>query len=214
MPTGSTQGPSGTTPIPPIDAGTSALTASPGVAAVGVDPAAASVPPAAPAAATADTGPAIEALSLVGSAKKGAYALKKAHPSVRFTSGFREKQDQARAMAQNVAKKDKRKWIENTYVSTKASQACQKWVDDNPDKTTEEDIAEGLLSVINELTDAEQAAFGADGCGIDWRQPETRPPDAERVTETIYRGDVCNCQARVRSDTAGHVAGLIVRSAC
>jgi hypothetical protein len=71
---------------------------------------------------------------------------------------------------------------------------------------------EGPVAV---LTRAEEAAFGAKGCGIDWRQPETRPAgDDASVTEIIYRGDVCNCQARVRSDAAGRVAGLVFRSAC
>ena len=128
--------------------------------------------------------PAIEALGLRGAAKKAAYALKKAHPSVTFTSGFREKEDQARAMSQNVAKKDKRKWIENTYVSTAASKACQKWVDDNPDKTTEEDIAAGLLSVLNELSDDELAGLSRHliGKAFDVQPVET---DADDIKKTI-----------------------------
>ena len=64
------------------------------------------------------------------------------------------------------------------------------------------------------LTRVEQASFGTPGCGIDWRQPETRPAsDDPKATESIYRGDTCNCQARVRSDAAGHVTGLVFRSA-
>ena len=34
------------------------------------------------------------------------------------------------------------------------------------------------------------------------------------ATETIYRGDTCNCQARVRKDKAGRTVGLVFRSAC
>ena len=65
------------------------------------------------------------------------------------------------------------------------------------------------------LIRAEQAAFGAEGCGVNWRQPERRPPDDDAsAIETIYVGDVCNCQARVRSDKSGRVMGLILRSAC
>ncbi|HZM93993.1 MAG TPA: hypothetical protein VFB92_11255 [Vicinamibacterales bacterium] len=186
----STQGPLGISPIPPIDAGTSALTATPTVTPVGASPSASGAPgaapptAAAPASESADTDPDIEALNLAGNAKKGAYALKKAHPSVTFTSGFREKEDQARAMSQNVAKKDKRKWIEKTYVSTMASKACQKWVDDNPDKTTEEDIAAGLLSVLNELTDDELAGLSRHliGKAFDVQPVET---DADDIKKTI-----------------------------
>ena len=65
------------------------------------------------------------------------------------------------------------------------------------------------------LTRAEQAAFDAKGCGIDWRQAETGPAsDDPRSTESIYRGDVCNCQARARSDASGRVVRLRLRSAC
>lgn len=65
------------------------------------------------------------------------------------------------------------------------------------------------------LTRAERLAFTPDGCGIDWRAPETQPAgDDPGATETIYRGDLCNCQARVRKDTAGRVTRLLWRSAC
>lgn len=65
------------------------------------------------------------------------------------------------------------------------------------------------------LTRAERAAFDAKGCGIDWAAMETsRPSDDPSATERIYRGDVCNCQARARSDANGRVIGLELRSAC
>jgi len=70
-------------------------------------------------------------------------------------------------------------------------------------------------SAIEVLTRAEQAAFGTGGCGVDWRQPERSPAaDDATATETIYRGSVCNCQARVRSDGAGRTLGLMFRSTC
>jgi hypothetical protein len=64
------------------------------------------------------------------------------------------------------------------------------------------------------LARAEQASFGASGCGIDWRQGTAEPAAAAPSAETVYRGDLCNCQARVRRDAAGRVVGLIFRSAC
>ena len=65
------------------------------------------------------------------------------------------------------------------------------------------------------LTRAEQAAFGASGCAINWRQPETAPADDDsRATERVYRGEVCNCQARTRTDAAGRIMRLQFRSAC
>lgn len=97
--------------------------------------------------------PAIEALQLAVTAKKAAYALKKAHPTIVFTSGRRNKTDQARAMAGNVVAN--RQWIKQTYADTKASRECQKWIDDHPGAKTREEIATGLISVLNGLTDAE-----------------------------------------------------------
>lgn len=65
------------------------------------------------------------------------------------------------------------------------------------------------------LTRTERASFAPDGCGIDWSTSETAAiAGAPGTTETIHRGDVCNCQARVRTDATGRVVALIFRSAC
>jgi hypothetical protein len=99
------------------------------------------------------TDSAIEALDLSDTAKKGAYELKRQYPAVVFTSGRRDKAAQASAMASNVVLN--RNWIKETYASDDASIACQKWVDDNKDKTTKGDIADGLKGVMDGLTDAQ-----------------------------------------------------------
>jgi hypothetical protein len=73
-------------------------------------------------------------------------------------------------------------------------------------------LAEDAVGVLQR---AERASFGADGCGIDWKEPESKPPDDDRsAVEKIYRGETCNCQARVRSDASGKVFGLMLRSSC
>jgi hypothetical protein len=65
------------------------------------------------------------------------------------------------------------------------------------------------------LVELERTAFGAAGCGIDWRRATTEPAgDASRSFDTVYRGEVCNCQARVRRDDQGRVVVLALRSAC
>ena len=97
---------------------------------------------------------AIEALALRGRARIAAYALKEAHPAVVFTSGRRGLIDQARAMAQNVVKN--RSWISQTYASSALSVRCQRWLDVNAKKTTQEDIQQGLLAVLEEATDTER----------------------------------------------------------
>jgi hypothetical protein len=94
---------------------------------------------------------AIDALDLSTVARAAAYALKRAHPSVVFTSGRRSKEDQARAMAGNVVKN--RKWIEQTYANSPVRKQCQDWVDANPAAKTKAEIAEGLLSVFNAVGD-------------------------------------------------------------
>jgi len=68
---------------------------------------------------------------------------------------------------------------------------------------------------VNVLTLVERAAFGEQGCGIAWRDARTQPAEGDPSSrETIYRGDVCNCQARVRTTPAGRVTGLLFRTAC
>lgn len=128
------------------------------------------------------TDPAIEALDLAGTARTAAYALKKEHPTVTFTSGRRDKADQARAMADNVALN--RTWIEETYAKSKARDACQKWVNDNADKKTAADIEAGLLGVLNGLTDSELAQLSKHLSGEAFDvQPVTI--DAGKIKTTI-----------------------------
>ena len=141
--------PVGTTPTP-IDSGTLARAASPAPGAAGPGRA---QDAATTAAAAPPIDPAIEALKLRGAAREAAYALKRAHPSVTFTSGRRSKDDQARAMASNVVKN--RKWIEQTYKPGVVCKACQQWVNDHPEATTKELIAKGLASVMNAASDAD-----------------------------------------------------------
>src|SRR5688500_17265786 len=127
-----------------IDEGTLARAISPAPGTVGAGTSVAQTTAAAPLAVDASgAGPAIEALNLRGAARAAAYALKKAHPAVKFTSGRRNKADQARAMASNVI--HNRNWIEDTYAASTVSKACQKWVDGHPDAKTQDEIAAGLL---------------------------------------------------------------------
>ena len=95
--------------------------------------------------------PKIEKLALNETARKAAYDLKAKHPGIVFTSGRRDKTDQARSMASNIVKN--RKWIVQTYKPTPVSAACQKWIDDNPQATSSEAIKAGLLSVLNGFGD-------------------------------------------------------------
>ena len=152
-------GPLGTDPnTPNIDDGTVARTKAPLPGPVGVNPPApaSADSPALPQAASV-TDPEIEALDLAETARNAAYALKKAHPSVQFTSGRRNKEEQALAMARNVVKN--RKWIEQTYISSTLRTKCQQWVDNNPEKKTQAEITAGLVSVLNEAADADLGKF-------------------------------------------------------
>ena len=69
------------------------------------------------------------------------------------------------------------------------------------------------------LKQAERASFGEQGCGIDWQAPpeQAQPStaaEAGTVSESVFRGAACNCQARVRKNAAGQAVGLMLRSAC
>ena len=126
----------------------------------------------------------IEALDLADTAREAAYALKEAHPAVKFTSGRRDKHDQARAMASNVV--NNRNWIEQTYAISTLRTKCQEWVDNNPDKITQSDIAAGLLSVFNSATDADLGKFSKHLSGEAFDvQPVEK--DADAIKATIRR---------------------------
>ncbi|MDB5812935.1 MAG: hypothetical protein JWM03_1698 [Rhodocyclales bacterium] len=172
----SAPGPTGSdTNAPVIDPGTSARAATPPPGPVGTSPGST-----APAAEVLDAE--IEALDLAATARTAAYALKKAHPAVKFTSGRRDKQDQARAMASNVVKN--RKWIEATYKDSPLRKKLQDWVDNNPDKKTQADIQAGLSSVFDSVGDDELGKFSKHLSGMAFDvQPVTQ--DADAIKKTI-----------------------------
>ncbi len=115
-------------------------------------------------------------LGLSATAKKAADELLKTYPDLKITSGKRDLSEQANAMAGNVVKT--RDYIKNTYASSDASKACQKWVDDNPDAKTQKDIAAGLLETLKGLgSKAGQISKHLTGDAFDV-QPVTKDADA------------------------------------
>ncbi len=132
--------------------------------------------------APAGSDPEIEGLQLAAVAKKAAYELKKKHPTVVFTSGRRNKQEQASAMAENVVLN--RNWIKETYAMSAARDACQKWVDQNKDKKSKSDITTGLQGVLDKLSDNQLAQLSKHLSGEAFDvQPVTQ--DAEAIKKTI-----------------------------
>lgn len=126
--------------------------------------------------------PAIEKLDLSDTAKKAAYELKKKYPSVVFTSGRRDKEGQARAMAGNVV--SNRNWIKQTYKQSEARDACQKWVDDNKDKKTKKEIGDGLTETLNGLTDEQVSKLSKHLSG-DAFDVQPVDKDADEIKKTI-----------------------------
>lgn len=65
------------------------------------------------------------------------------------------------------------------------------------------------------LQRGEKHAFGQQGCGITWQQPKAQGSGTSSgMREVVYRGDVCNCQARILYGKAGKISAVILRSAC
>jgi len=143
-------------------------------------PAPASAPAAAAAAQSTDAD--VEALNLSDTAKKAAYELKQKCPDVVFTSGRRDKDGQASAMASNVVLN--RTWIKETYAESNASKACQNWVDEHKEKKTKDEIAAGLKEVLDGLTDAQLAGLSKhlSGDAFDVQPVEK---DADKIKKTI-----------------------------
>ncbi|MFM2057065.1 MAG: hypothetical protein RLY71_1450 [Pseudomonadota bacterium] len=69
-------------------------------------------------------------------------------------------------------------------------------------------------SVLDALGEMEHLMLGTEGCRIDWQHPEHKPATVRGQAALIYRGDVCNCQARVTHDAQGTIVQLGFRSAC
>ena len=120
----------------------------------------------------------IEALNLEDSACNAAYILRDLHPTIKFTSGRRGREDQARAMAQNVVKN--RKWIAQTYRHTTIRDALQSWLDLTPTVTLQEDIEVGFLAIMEPYSDGELAALSKHFLGLAF---DVRP--VEKDADTI-----------------------------
>ena len=128
--------------------------------------------------------PNIEALQLRETARQAAYALKQSHPRVIFTSGRRDKARQCHAMAENVAQPQHRNYIRNTYAPNVASAACQQWVDAHPEAITVDQIAAGLVGVLDGLSDNDVAHLSRHLSG-DAFDVQPVLPDVDGIMVTI-----------------------------
>jgi peptidoglycan hydrolase-like protein with peptidoglycan-binding domain len=126
--------------------------------------------------------PAIEKLNLLEPARSGAYAIKRKHPWVVFTSGRRDAAGQAWAMAGNVVRS--RPWIGQTYARNPVSIAAQAWVDAHPEARTQQAIADGLLSVFRQFSprDLGRLSFHMSGLAFDIRPV---PAQESAIRQTV-----------------------------
>ncbi|HEX3144195.1 MAG TPA: hypothetical protein VHQ64_09495 [Pyrinomonadaceae bacterium] len=95
----------------------------------------------------------IDEMNLAPTAKAAAKLLLQKHPNIQFTSGRRDVQQQAHAMAGNIVKHD-RQWIGNTYLK---AQKLQAWVDAHPEAVTVDQITAGLTQVMNKMPEDERS---------------------------------------------------------
>jgi hypothetical protein len=95
-------------------------------------------------------------LNLREPAATAARLLRKAHPSVVFTSGRRDLRAQARAMAQNVSKAG-RDWIAKTYKPSAARAALIAWLESHPHIRYWGPMAQGFVGVLMKLPPDEVA---------------------------------------------------------
>jgi len=103
-------------------------------------------------------------MGLLGTACIAANEIKKAIPSVVFTSGKRDMREQADAMATNIVKQ--RSWVSATYMRSYASDMCQQWVERNPKSKTRQEISDGLFSVLQTMTYTQLGALSKHLCGL------------------------------------------------
>lgn len=96
-------------------------------------------------------------------AREGAEQLQAACPWVVFTSGRRDLESQAHAMAVNTLQN--RHWIGQTYL---AAHRLQEWVTENPDAHTVEQVSEGLYSTMLSMSDYELLSVSKHLTGDAW----------------------------------------------
>lgn len=107
----------------------------------------------------------IKPLRLNPHADSVARELLAAFPEVTFTSGRRDRDQQARAMARNVVEPSKiypggdRKWISREYIYRPIAVALQQWIDQNPRAFTLGQVANGLSGVLKGFSDEECGKF-------------------------------------------------------
>lgn len=95
----------------------------------------------------------IEEMQLNTNAQNGARILQSVFPNIVFTSGRRDRNSQARAMATNVLVN--RRWIEQTYLPSQIRDELQAWVNEALGADTIFEIAQGLLSVMDRFGDSQ-----------------------------------------------------------
>jgi len=126
-------------------------------------------------------GPSIDSLGLVDYAADAARRLLTAHPALVITSGRRNSEQQAGAMAGNVVKN--RNWITETYRDTPERASLQAWIDTHPAAITREAIAAGLVGIMSTWSDAQKGGFSRHFSGQAF---DIRPvPDNGAIKATI-----------------------------
>ncbi len=126
---------------------------------------------------------AVDRLNLAPSARAAALALLAKHPDVVFTSGRRGLADQAQAMASNIVLN--RRWIAETYRATAERDQLQAWVDANPEATTRDGIAAGLLAIMETWGDAQRARLSRHFAGLAFDVRPVGGGDGEAIKVTI-----------------------------
>jgi hypothetical protein len=65
------------------------------------------------------------------------------------------------------------------------------------------------------LRQTEKTMFGEPGCRIEWAQPSNALSAANaNLIDTVFRGDICSCQARIQRTRTGQVTELGLKSSC
>ena len=127
----------------------------------------------------------IEELGLQADVEATARHLLALFPMIVFTSGRRSREDQSRAMAQNVV--SNRRWIERTYKSTGISRACQLWIDKPPQANTVEELQEGILQVLNLYSDNALTALSKHFSGRAFDIQPVLGASGEQIKQEIRR---------------------------
>lgn len=132
----------------------------------------------------------IDRLQLSPNARRAAEWVRRRYPDLRFTSGRRSLEDQARVMAQNTMRYG-REWVKRTYRYSPAIAAIVDWLERAPHIVDYDGVRDGIYATLLAQSDADLLRVSrhltGDAFDLAWPGDTLGPTIAQDVRENMPR---------------------------